>query len=100
MENKLLIKEEVVKIGYDYSELEMNPPYDILFFSDGDLPDSGVPVTGVVYDFDDEETLPYYGEYEPGLPHGISVDFDHTGRLKRDATYSTRQAMGGSTMGC
>ena len=84
MENKLLTKDEVVEIGYIYSELEMDPPDDVLFITEEDSMDDWVPVTGVVYDLDDDgETLLYYGEYESGLPHGISIDFHSNGRLNR-----------------
>ncbi|MCW1927266.1 toxin-antitoxin system YwqK family antitoxin [Bhargavaea beijingensis] len=84
MKDILLSKEEVVRIGYNYGELEMDPPDDILFVPEGDSMDDWVPVTGVVYDLDgDEKTLLFYGEYDSGLPHGISVNFHYNGQMER-----------------
>lgn len=48
MQNILLTKEEVIKIAYDYSELEIEPPDDSLFVAHGDATDSWVPLMGVV----------------------------------------------------
>ena len=84
MDEKLLSKDELVKTGYDYGELEIEePPSDRLLVPAEDSGE-GNPVTGLVYDLDEEDgTLLYYGEYEEGLPHGISVDFHRNGQPER-----------------
>jgi antitoxin component YwqK of YwqJK toxin-antitoxin module len=59
------------------------PPSDRLLIPAEDSGE-GNPVNGLIYDLDEQDgTLLYYGEYEEGLPHGISVDFHRNGRPKQ-----------------
>jgi antitoxin component YwqK of YwqJK toxin-antitoxin module len=84
MNEELLSRKELIETGHDYGELEMEePPSDRLLVPTEDS-EEGSPVTGLVYDLDEKDgTLLYYGEYEEGLPHGISADFHRNGRPKR-----------------
>src|SRR5690606_33260044 len=84
LNQELLSKEELIERGHDYGVLEMEePPSDRLLVPAEDSVE-GTPVTGLVYDLDEEDgTLLYYGEYEEGLPHGISVDFHRNGQPER-----------------
>jgi hypothetical protein len=76
MNEELLSKEVLIETGFDYGELEMeDPPSDRLLIPEEDSGE-GNPVTGLVYDLDEEDgTLLYCGEYEQGLPHGILWTF-------------------------
>lgn len=45
------------------------------------------PFTGLAYELgNDGETVLYYGQYEDGLPHGISVFFHPNGQIKNRDT--------------
>lgn len=84
MNEELLSRKELIETGHEYDDLEMEePPSDRLLVPAEDSVE-GTPIAGLVYDLDEDDgTLLYYGEYEEGLPHGISVDFHRNGRLKR-----------------
>ncbi|EMR06901.1 hypothetical protein C772_01037 [Bhargavaea cecembensis DSE10] len=84
MDDKLLTKEELIEKGYDYDDLEMEPPSDQLFVRTGEEGDDLVPVNGLVYELSEQDgSVLYYGEYADGLPHGISVDFHPNGQVKQ-----------------
>ncbi|KZE38694.1 hypothetical protein AV656_07260 [Bhargavaea cecembensis] len=84
MNGALLSAEELVKMGFDYGELEMEEPPSDRLLVPAKGSGEGNPITGLVYDLDEEDgTLLYYGEYEQGLPHGISVDFHRNGKPER-----------------
>lgn len=84
---KLLTKEELIEKGYDYEDLEMKPPGDQLFVRTGEEGDDLVPVNGLVYELSEQnEAILYYGEYQDGLPHGISIFYHSNGKLKSKDT--------------
>ncbi|SIT73049.1 toxin-antitoxin system YwqK family antitoxin [Edaphobacillus lindanitolerans] len=83
MDEHLLNREELIEKGYDYDDLEMVPSSDQLFVRTGEEGDDLVPVNGLVYELSEGDgSLLYYGEFENGLPHGISVDFHPGGGAK------------------
>ncbi|MFC7364038.1 MULTISPECIES: toxin-antitoxin system YwqK family antitoxin [Bhargavaea] len=84
MEDQLLTKEELTGNGYDYDQLEMDPPDDRLFVRTGEEEDNLVPVNGLVYELSEQDgSVLNYGEYADGLPHGISVDFHPNGQVQQ-----------------
>lgn len=84
MDDKLVTKEELIEKGYDYEDLEMEPPSDQLFVRTGEDGDDLVPVNGLVYELSEQDgSVLNYGEYADGLPHGISVDFHPNGQVKQ-----------------
>ncbi|WP_424236794.1 toxin-antitoxin system YwqK family antitoxin [Bhargavaea ginsengi] len=88
MGDKLLTKEELIEKGFDYEDLEMEPPSDQLFVRTGEEGDDLVPVNGLVYELSEQDgSVLNYGEYADGLPHGISVDFHPNGQVKQIHTH-------------
>ena len=88
MDDKLLTKEDLIEKGYDYENLEMEPPSDQLFVRTGEDGDDPVPVNGLVYELSERDgSVLNYGEYADGLPHGISVDFHPNGQVKQTHTH-------------
>ncbi len=84
----MVTKEELIEKGYDYEDLEMEPPSDQLFVRTGEDGDDLVPVNGLVYELSERDgSVLNYGEYADGLPHGISVDFHPNGQVKQTHTH-------------
>lgn len=84
MNEELLSRKELIETGHEYDDLEMEePPSDRLLVPGEDF-EEGTPVTGLVYALDEKDgPLLYYGEYEEGLPQGISADFHRNGQPER-----------------
>ena len=84
----MVTKEELIEKGYDYEDLEMEPPSDQLFVRTGEDGDDLVPVNGLVYELSERDgSVLNYGEYADGLPHGISVNFHPNGQVKQTHTH-------------
>jgi len=87
VDEHLLNREELIEKGYDYDDLEMVPSSDQLFVRTGEEGDDLVPVDGLVYELSEGDgSLLYYGQFENGLPNGISVFFHSNGQMKSMGT--------------
>lgn len=88
MDNKPMGKERLIENGFDYGNLEMEPPSDQLFVRTGEEGDDLVPVNGLVYELSEQDgSVLNYGEYADGLPRGISVDVHPNGQVKQFHTH-------------
>ena len=78
----MLTPEEVLEQGVPWDNLVEEYMSDLVLRPDGD-----VPFTGLAYELsEDGKNLLFYGEYQGGLLHGISIFYYPNGNLKSKDT--------------
>ena len=78
----IMTMDEVINQGIEFTdEICYSGQYGEQVF-DKAMEDGGVPITGLLYEKNRGNSLAYYSFYENGIPHGVTVEFYESGKVR------------------
>lgn len=79
---KVKTKEEILKEGIEFAgDVCFSGEYGQQVYNK-EMEDGGYPITGIVYEKDNNENILYYAFYEDGVQNGDYVSFYESGKIK------------------